>query len=561
MRLINTTTFKLEEFIDNDVPPYAILSHTWAKEEASFQEMQSCDEIVRKKEGYNKIKQCCEIAKSDGFNHAWIDTCCIDKTSSSELSEAINSMYRWYSTADVCYVYLSDVPSAGDPKADGSDFSRSRWFTRGWTLQELIAPSVVIFFGSDWKQIGSKSSLRKPIIDTTGIHLGILLGDSTENASIAQRMSWAAKRETTRPEDLAYSLMGLFHVYMPMIYGEGGEHAFLRLQEEILKISDDESIFAWTSSLSSGLLAVSPAAFSQSGHIFASKKQPNSKSFTFSNKGIRIELPMKTISVRGEVSFIFVGDEERFHGVLNCVESSGSTAMVAIELFASPGENDVFYRTSTSSLFSVEASEVDNLRTRKVYVEQSRSTTQGRKCGRYLIKATPLLRANGILLVSGVYNPNGPYWIDRFPMVTFKRPRGKSDKRHNFYKACHTVGDELQFSILNFGRAVNWIIGAIHFEFGRQESFVVLLRKEMLSTSIEIVTPLISESLEDVALSYGIGGRAPKSTSESSRRHWKNESDQLIWNLPSRSESILVTTRKQIVSGESTIVITVDLIQ
>jgi hypothetical protein len=553
MRLINTTTFKLEEFIDNDVPPYAILSHTWAKEEASFQEMQGCDEIVRKKEGYNKIKQCCEVAKRDGFNHAWIDTCCIDKTSSSELSEAINSMYRWYSTADVCYVYLSDVPSTGDPKADGSDFSRSRWFTRGWTLQELIAPSVVIFFGSDWKQIGSKSSLRKPITDTTGIHLGILLGDSTENASIAQRMSWAANRETTRPEDLAYSLMGLFHVYMPMIYGEGGEHAFLRLQEEILKISDDESIFAWTSSLSSGLLAVAPAAFSQSGHIFARKKQPNSKSFTFSNKGIRIELPMKTISGRYE---------ESFHGVLNCVESSGSTEMVGIELVASPGENDVFYRTSTLSLFSVEASEVDNLRTRKVYVEQSRSTMQGRKCGRYLIKATPLLRANGILLVSGVYNPYGPNgrtWFTRpFPPGS----RRNNDRSDRFYKACDKVGDELQFSISNPGKAVDWIIGAIRFEFGRQQdSFVVLLKKEMLSTSIEIGTPLIGESLEDVAFSYGIGRRAPKSTSESSKRHWKNESDQLIWNLPSRSESILVTTRKQIVSGESTIVTTVDLIK
>jgi len=585
MRLINTTTFKLEEFIDNDVPPYAILSHTWAKEEASFQEMQGCDEIVRKKEGYNKIKQCCEIAKSDGFNHAWIDTCCIDKTSSSELSEAINSMYRWYSTADVCYVYLSDVPSAGDPKADGSDFSLSRWFTRGWTLQELIAPSIVIFFGSDWKQIGSKSSLRKSIIDTTGIHLRILLGDPTESASIAQRMSWAANRETTRPEDLAYSLMGLFHVYMPMIYGEGGEHAFLRLQEEILKISDDESIFAWTSSRSSGLLAVSPAAFSESGHIFASEKQPNSKSFTFSNKGIRIELPMKSIDP---------DDEERFQGVLNCVESSGSTTMVGIGLAASPGEKDVFYRTSTLSLFSVEASEVDNLRTRKVYVEQSRSTTQGRKCGQYLIKATPLLRANGILLVSGEHDSDGPdsrgrstvSFLELFNKSNKSNKRNKSDK---FYKACHKVGDELQFSISNPGRAVDWIIGAIRFEFGRQDSFVVLLKKEMLSTSIEIVTPLIGETLEDIALSYAIGRRAPKSTSESRRqqgknesgqsfwnlpprsetkstsesrrRQWKNESDQLIWNLPTRSESILVTTRKQIVSGESTNVITVDLIK
>jgi hypothetical protein len=225
--------------------------------------------------------------------------------------------------------------------------------------------------------------------------------------------------------------------------------------------------------------------------------------------------------------------------------------MVGIELVASSDEKDVFYRTSTSSLFLVETSEVNNLTKRKVYVEQSRSTMQGRKCGRYLIKATPLLRANGILLVSGTYDPEGPrsHWRSLF------------NRSKEIYKACHAVGDELQFSISSPGRARDWIIGAIRFEFGKQDSFVVLLKKEILSTSIEIGTPLIGETLEDIALSYGIGDRAPKSTSESRRRRWKNESDQLIWNLPSRSESISVTTRKQIVSGKSTNVITVDLIK
>jgi len=543
MRLINTTTLKLEEFIDKDVPPYAILSHTWAQEEASFQEMQGCDEIVRKKAGYNKIKHCCEVARSDGFNYAWVDTCCIDKTSSSELSEAINSMYRWYSTADVCYVYLSDVPSTADPKAYSSEFCRSRWFTRGWTLQELIAPSVVVFFGSDWKEIGSKSSLRTSITDTTGIHLGILLGGATEKASIAQRMSWAAKRETTRPEDLAYCLMGLFHVHMPMIYGEGGEHAFLRLQEEILKISDDQSIFAWTSSRSSGLLASSPAAFSQSGHIIASKRQTNGKTCTFSNRGINIELPMKRIALR---------DGEIFHGVLNCFELSGSTTMVGIELIESSSEKGVFYRISTSSLFSVETSEAANLTTKKVYVEQSRSTMQVRKCGRYLVKATPLLRSNGVSLVSGVYDSRGH--SSRFWRI-FGRKLNKE-----MYKACPAVGDELQFSIPSLKNSRDWIIGAIRFEFGRQGSFVVLLKKEMLSTSIEIGIPLGSETLEDIALSYGIGNRTSQSI-KSQRRKWKNKSDQLLWKLPERTESILVTTRKQIVSGESTNVITVDLVK
>ena len=340
-----------------------------------------------------------------------------------------------------------------------------------------------------------------------------------------------------------------------MIYGEGCEHAFLRLQEEILKISDDESIFAWTSPQSSGLLASSPAAFSQSGHIFASERQPNSKSFTFSNKGISIELPMKRIAPQGG---------EIFHGVLNCFESGRVGTMVGIELAASH-EKDVFYRTSTPSLFSVETSEAANLRTTKVYVKQSRSTMQGRKCGRYLIKATPLLRANGILLVSGAYDPEGP--ANWFPRVGGYRGGlfgGARNGRNNIkrsYDACPTVGDELQFSILSPRRATDWIIGAIRFEFGRQGSFVVLLKKEMWSTSIEIGIPFIGETLEDIALSYGIGHEVPKSIRESQRRQWKNESDQLLWNLPTRSESILVTTRKQIVSGESTNVITVDLIK
>lgn len=430
MRLINTTTLKLEEFIDQDVPPYAILSHMWGKEEVSFQEMQGCDKISRKKAGYDKIKHCCEIAMSDGFKHVWVDTCCIDKTSSSELSEAINSMYRWYLTADVCYVYLSDVQSTKNPKASNSAFSRSRWFTRGWTLQELIAPASLLFFGSDWKEIGSKSSLRKSIIDTTGIHLGILLGDSVEKASVAQRMSWAAKRETTRAEDLAYCLMGLFHVHMPMIYGEGGEHAFLRLQEEILKLSDDQSIFAWTSSHGSGLLASSPAAFSRSGHIVASSKQPDGKLFTFSNKGINIELPMKRVALPDK--------EDAFYAVLDCYESSDRTTKVGIELAASSDMKGLFYRASTSSLLSVETSEAVNLRTTRVYVEQSRSTIEVNKCRRYLIRATPSLRENGILLVGGVYDSEGPSFLDLFDWFHGRR-------RKKGYESLRAVGTSCIF--------------------------------------------------------------------------------------------------------------------
>ena len=162
MRLLHTSTLKLEEFIGSNIPPYAILSHTWGIEEVSFQDMQGSGAM--EKVGYEKISRCCEKAATGGFEYAWVDTCCIDKSSSSELSEAINSMYRWYRNAEVCYVSLSDVPH----DYESLDlFKRSRWFTRGWTLQELIAPSMVIFFDSDWEEIGTKSSLQISLIEVT----------------------------------------------------------------------------------------------------------------------------------------------------------------------------------------------------------------------------------------------------------------------------------------------------------------------------------------------------------------------------------------------------------
>src|SRR2546421_7862846 len=148
-----------------------------------------------------------------------VNTCCIDKTSSAELSEAINSMYRWYQGSMVCYAYLAGVPpKALDPQngIERSEFSRSRWFTRGWTLQELIAPPMVIFLDQEWQEIGTKSSLHGTISTITGIPSNILLGGDLESASVAQRMSWASKRETKRVEDVAYCLMGIFGINMPL---------------------------------------------------------------------------------------------------------------------------------------------------------------------------------------------------------------------------------------------------------------------------------------------------------------------------------------------------------
>ena len=205
-------------------------------------------------------------------NNLWIDTCCIDKTSSADLSEAIDSMYGWYEKAQVCYVYMADVLASNEYLP----FRESRWFSRGWTLQELLAPWTVVFYDRNWNDIGTKWGLIDEISLRTGITHQQMIDHTRVN--IAAKMSWAATRRTTRLEDTAYCLMGLFDINMPLLYGEGSK-AFIRLQHEIMLMHEgDESIFAWTDTMISyhcGLLAWSPAAFSLSGNI-QSIKNPNS---------------------------------------------------------------------------------------------------------------------------------------------------------------------------------------------------------------------------------------------------------------------------------------------
>ncbi|KAM5542828.1 hypothetical protein V8D89_003492 [Ganoderma adspersum] len=193
-----------------------------------------------------KVREACRVARANGYQYLWIDSCCIDKTSSSELSEAINSMYQWYSRADVCYAFLADVPAEEDLRRKDSKFRLSRWFTRGWTLQELIAPANVLFLCNDWTFIGSKNSLASLVTEITNISYNALLRvEPLKEFSVAERLSWAARRQTTRVEDRAYSLLGIFAINMPTLYGEG-EGAFRRLQEEIMRRIPDQSLFAWT---------------------------------------------------------------------------------------------------------------------------------------------------------------------------------------------------------------------------------------------------------------------------------------------------------------------------
>jgi ankyrin repeat protein len=317
MRLLqrcDTGEIILTQFGDEGIPPYAILSHTWGAdaEEVTFEDLMNG--TGKNKPGYKKIRFCAEQAKSDDLQYFWIDTCCIDKRSSTELSEAINSMYRWYQDANACYAYLADVPSK-------TKFADSRWFARGWTLQELLAPSEVMFFDEEYKKLGTRTNLRQSVSSCTGIPEGILAGsDDLERISIAQRMSWAAKRETKRLEDRAYCLMGIFGINMPLLYGEG-ERAFLRLQEEIMKISDDHSLFAWRSSDNrGGLLATSAASFVGSHNIVQSNPFDAFNSpLTMSSRGIYLE-----------VRFMGKGRQGLGLAILHCKERGEEGKLIAI---------------------------------------------------------------------------------------------------------------------------------------------------------------------------------------------------------------------------------------
>ena len=357
----------LEEFFDSQVPPYAILSHTWGHQEVLLQDMQAPELDIRldprKKEGFDKIVNSCAQAMKDGHQYIWIDTCCIDKKSSAELSEAINSMFRYYQNATMCYAFLSDVSAKVDLGTNGNQstrtrrglpwqgfrhaqendtktehreikFHESRWFTRGWTLQELIAPKEINFFCREWKFYGTKSDLQLELANITGIEQYILAyRDTTDREkllariSVAQKFSWASRRNTTRVEDEAYCLLGVLGINMPLLYGEG-KRAFRRLQEEIIRTSADQSIFAWREtgtgiSLQGGgramgnFLAHSVREFSESGDICTSRFFESqqvldvieTEPYALTNQGLRILLRI----LHGQVN----GNKEDI-AVLNC---------------------------------------------------------------------------------------------------------------------------------------------------------------------------------------------------------------------------------------------------
>jgi hypothetical protein len=299
MRLLNVRTLEIEEFIGSEPPRYAILSHTWGSSEASYGSWRGRWSVWwRSREpGFFKIVAACKQATHDGLGYVWVDTLCIDKTSSSELSEAINSMFAWYRDAAVCYIYLADVPP---PKTSAQlfflvedfkgPFYQSRWFTRGWTLQELLAPSNAVFYSNTWTLLGTKSSLSRPISRITGVDELCITGSKTlSQYSVAQRMSWAADRSTTRVEDIAYCLLGIFDINMPLLYGEG-DKAFRRLQQEIIRVYNDHSFLVHDSEdfLHDGIFAKHPRNFRNETIQLDRHHRHDTLSFALTNAGLSL---------------------------------------------------------------------------------------------------------------------------------------------------------------------------------------------------------------------------------------------------------------------------------
>ncbi|KAI1376960.1 hypothetical protein F4677DRAFT_416919 [Hypoxylon crocopeplum] len=319
---------------DANISNYAILSHRWGnpQDEVSYEDMLAG--LEEGKKGYTKLVECCKQAQRDGFQYIWNDTCCINKASSAELSETVASMFTYYQRSRVCYAYLDDVFVNSIIDEDFRlSFSQSVWFTRGWTLQELIAPSRVKFFNASWNFLGEKTDacLTEIIESVTRIDSIVLNVPATIRLmSTAKKMSWAARRRTTRLEDRAYSLMGIFGVYMPPLYGEGN-HAFMRLQEQIMRTTHDHTIFAWTSpptaALSQGLenvstmLALSPDQFEESSnfrplpHNDKGKIQGRKLDYALTNAGLAIQLPIARIEELDGIYAAFLSCSEVDNGI------------------------------------------------------------------------------------------------------------------------------------------------------------------------------------------------------------------------------------------------------
>lgn len=355
MRLINCETGQLEWFLASQTvkpPPYAILSHTWdGDNEVTYRDYLNflAGQDKQPQKNWTKVERSIEVTlnSKERLKYIWIDTCCIDKTDALELSEAINSMFKWYARAEVCYAQIADFESefvaTNQTSGYGSNNSRAveqyqsyemppipanpqlteraknglkgcRWFTRGWTLQELIAPPTLEFFDSNWIYFGNRDELGDLLTGITKIDRRIFESHGNPHKerdivsilskmTIAKKMSWAQNRQTAKTEDIAYSLLGIFGVTMPMTYGEENE-AFIRLQKEIIAQYNDLSIFAWTANSTGnygevpefrGILAHSPAEFANAGSFESSRNSIANPDFTVTNNGLKISTQIRQI--------------------------------------------------------------------------------------------------------------------------------------------------------------------------------------------------------------------------------------------------------------------------
>ncbi|KAK8081172.1 hypothetical protein PG997_008990, partial [Apiospora hydei] len=431
MRLLNTSTLTLKFFPGKEKPTYAILSHTWGDDEVPFQDVGS-DGPAWAFEGPGRDRQKGVLrsagqAKSNGYDWIWIDTCCIDKSSSAELSEAINSMFRWYEESDICYAYLSDV--------HGSDLGGSRWFRRGWTLQELVAPSDVELFDASWKFLGRRNAMASHIAEISGIDEFILRHghhrhcacarqvrmptfanqtstpcDCEHNrhntyssrtifprSSIATRMSWAARRETTREEDIAYCLLGLFDVSMPLIYGEG-QKAFSRLLKEIAQTSNDQSILSWHADYDFPDMRfyypISPACFPFSFiHHNAGDMEAAASAFV-TPLGLEVTMLLCPFNPAEGEHFGGRGDYElrRCFGILDCTISCDVLARPAIFLERVGDQQNLEYeRIDVDRFYAVQAGEQGD---QVVYTDRLR--------GRDLIGTSPSGSKQTVSILSSI---------------------------------------------------------------------------------------------------------------------------------------------------------------
>ncbi|RFU79815.1 rna 3 -terminal phosphate cyclase [Trichoderma arundinaceum] len=372
MRLLNTKTLQFEQFSNHGgyntllkkgsdlvgkraTPRYAILSHTWGEGEVILQDMQSRDRsAAKKKHGWRKLEDSCKRATRDGFDYIWIDTCCIDKTNAAELAEAINSMFQWYKDSALCYAFLEDCQGPLPYRKTSSSADIPRWYSRGWTLQELIAPKIVHFYSMEWQFLGTKDTHAAEISRVTGIDTYALGGGDVSRISVARRMSWVANRKTTRLEDMAYSVMGIFDISMPLLYGEGPK-AFTRLQEEIMQKTDDQSVFCWNqvdakgsfrgdNSEGNGLLAFSPSFFASASSIarFYSPR-PGRRQTVVTSQGAVVNLLLcHDISSRSN---------DGFFAILDCQIGHVPGVLAGIRLKRKDASGNDFIRIDTSQIF------------------------------------------------------------------------------------------------------------------------------------------------------------------------------------------------------------------